>query len=283
MANYDANAIQVLEGLEPVRKRPGMYIGSTDERGLQHLITEIVDNSIDEALAGFCNHIVVKLNKDGSCSVEDNGRGIPTGIHQPEGISSVELVLTKLHAGGKFGGGGYTISGGLHGVGLSVVNALSEWLKVDVYQNGKVHHQEYKRGAPTGPLTVVDETSASNGKAVTNFIAGSKITIKFNAATAGKLKIKLVASSIKSQWGYLQAQTLGDSMKASFNGSNLDLTGKKVGTDWVQKTYDWSEVVLGEVDVVIGENTIVLEAIGQGGPNLDCLNLQSAEDLTITF
>ena len=171
MSNYDANAIQVLEGLEPVRKRPGMYIGSTDERGLQHLITEIVDNSVDEALAGFCNHIVVTLNKDGSCSVEDNGRGIPTGIHQPEGISSVELVLTKLHAGGKFGGGGYTISGGLHGVGLSVVNALSEWLIVDVYQNGKVHHQEYKRGAPTGPLTVVDETIST----------GTKVTFKPDA------------------------------------------------------------------------------------------------------
>lgn len=171
MANYDANAIQVLEGLEPVRKRPGMYIGSTDERGLQHLITEIVDNSIDEALAGFCNHIEVRLNKDGSCSVTDNGRGIPTGIHQPEGISSVELVLTKLHAGGKFGGGGYTISGGLHGVGLSVVNALSEWLVVDVYQNGKIHHQEYKRGAPTSPLTVVGETIGT----------GTKVTFKPDA------------------------------------------------------------------------------------------------------
>ncbi len=171
MVNYDANAIQVLEGLEPVRKRPGMYIGSTDERGLQHLITEIVDNSIDEALAGFCNHIEVRLNKDGSCSVTDNGRGIPTGIHQPEGISSVELVLTKLHAGGKFGGGGYTISGGLHGVGLSVVNALSEWLVVDVYQNGKIHHQEYKRGAPTGPLSVVGETIGT----------GTKVTFKPDA------------------------------------------------------------------------------------------------------
>ena len=171
MANYDANAIQVLEGLEPVRKRPGMYIGSTDERGLQHLITEIVDNSIDEALAGFCNHIEVRLNKDGSCSVTDNGRGIPTGIHQPEGISSVELVLTKLHAGGKFGGGGYTISGGLHGVGLSVVNALSEWLIVDVYQNGKIHHQEYKRGAPTGPLSVIGETIGT----------GTKVTFKPDA------------------------------------------------------------------------------------------------------
>ena len=148
-------------------------------------------------------------------------------------------------------------------------------------ENGTFERPEGKD--ETNCLTVVDEASASNGKAVTNFVAGSKITIKFNAAKAGKLKVKLVASSIKSQWGFLQAQTLNDSMKASFNGSDIDLTGKKVGSDWVQKTYDWSEVVLGEVDVVVGENTIVLEAIGQGGPNLDCLNLQSAEDLTITF
>ena len=157
--NYSEEQIQVLEGLEPVRKRPGMYIGSTCEKGLHHLAIEIVDNSIDEALAGYCTEIGVCINADGSLTVEDNGRGIPTGIIKSEGISAVEVVLTKLHAGGKFGGGGYKISGGLHGVGLSVVNALSEWLKVEVFQNGNKYEQHYKRGIPQAPLAVVDKAS----------------------------------------------------------------------------------------------------------------------------
>ena len=165
-AAYGAEQIQVLEGLEPVRKRPGMYIGTTGPRGLHHLVYEVVDNAVDEALAGHCDQILAVLNDDGSCAVTDNGRGIPTDIHPRTGKSALETVLTVLHAGGKFGSGGYKVSGGLHGVGVSVVNALSEWVEVTVYRQDQVHTQRFERGAPIGILKSADGEKGRTGTSV---------------------------------------------------------------------------------------------------------------------
>ncbi len=181
--DYDSNSIQVLEGLTAVRKRPGMYIGDTYKRGLHHLIYEVVDNSIDEAMAGFCSRIIVCLNSDGSVTVTDNGRGIPVDIHPKYNMPAVQVVMTKLHAGGKFSADTYKVSGGLHGVGVSVVNALSEWLKVRVYKNQTIYEQNFERGNPKGELTKVGETSEI-GTSIT-FKPDSEIfeTTEFNYET----------------------------------------------------------------------------------------------------
>ena len=186
---YGAEQIQVLDGLEHIRKRPGMYISSTDERGLHHLVSEVVDNSIDEALAGYCTHVEVTVNADGSCTIEDNGRGIPTAIHPKAGVSTVEVVFTKVNAGGKFGGdSGYKVSSGLHGVGVKAVNALSEWLEAEVCQNGHVYKQVYNRGVPQRPLQVIGDTDKTGTKVT--FFPDAEIfeTITFKYET---LKVRL--------------------------------------------------------------------------------------------
>lgn len=215
--NYNADQIQVLEGLEPVRKRPGMYIGSTGPKGLHHLVYEVLDNSIDEALAGRCDKITVILHKDNIVSVLDNGYGIPVGIHPKMGIPALEVVMTKLHAGGKFGGEGYKISGGLHGVGVSVVNALSEWLEVEVYSDGKIHHQRYERGEKITKLTVTGQTKKTGTKVT--FRPDSEIfeTIEFEYSTLNQ-RIRELAFLNKGLEINFIDENSGENNKYKFDG-----------------------------------------------------------------
>ena len=173
---YSDSDIQVLEGLEAVRKRPGMYIGTTSERGLHHLVWEIVDNAVDEALAGYCDDIEVIIEKNNVISVKDDGRGMPTGRNEKTGLSTIETIFTVLHAGGKFGGGGYKVSGGLHGVGASVVNALSSWLEVKVYRDGNVYYQRFENGGhPVGELKIIDQCDKDRTGTTVTFAADPTI------------------------------------------------------------------------------------------------------------
>ena len=183
--HYDATDIQVLEGLEAVRRRPGMYIGSTDVRGLHHLVYEVVDNSIDEALAGACDRIEITIHKDNVVTVTDNGRGIPVDIHKPTGKPALEVVMTILHAGAKFGSGGYKVASGLHGVGVSAVNALSEWMEVEVKRDGKLYRQRYERGVPVTPVEAIGKVPAKETGTTTTFLADSEIvkTLKYKFET----------------------------------------------------------------------------------------------------
>ncbi|NVP17185.1 DNA topoisomerase (ATP-hydrolyzing) subunit B [Candidatus Gracilibacteria bacterium] len=231
--NYGAENIQVLEGLEPVRKRPGMYIGSTDERGLHHLVWEIVDNSIDEAMAGHCDTIKVTLGADGSCMVEDNGRGIPVEKHPQTGKSTLETILTVLHAGGKFGGGGYKVSGGLHGVGSSVVNALSTKLEAWVHRNGEIHYQSFSLGISDGDIKVVGKTKHT-GTIIKFYPDASifKITTEFDYKTI-KNRLRQQAYLTKGITLYLNDERTGERYKYYFEGgikSYVNFLNKKEDT-----------------------------------------------------
>ncbi len=215
--SYNAADIQVLEGLEAPRKRPGMYIGSTDIRGLHHLVYEIVDNSVDEAMAGVGNRITIKIEKDNKVTVSDNGRGIPPELHPKEGVSTLQVVMTKLHAGGKFGGGGYKVSSGLHGVGASVVNALSEWFRVETRRDGKVWAQEYRRGIPQGPVVEAGTSTASG--LTTTFLADNTIfsTLDYNHDTLVQ-RFREMAYLTKGLWLHFEDERVDREVNFFFEG-----------------------------------------------------------------
>lgn len=214
-ANYDATSIQVLEGLEAVRRRPGMYVGGTDIKALHHLVYEVVDNSIDEALAGSCDRISITIHDDSSVTVEDNGRGIPVDIHPEKKISALTVVMTVLHAGGKFGGGGYKVSGGLHGVGVSAVNALSEWCEVEVRRAGKVHFQRFERGFPQEPVKEI-------GK-VKDGISGTRTTFKFDT-TIFKDEIDYRFDTLVQRFREMAFVTRGVTIHLMDERSNREMT-----------------------------------------------------------
>lgn len=282
--NYGEDQIKVLEGLEPVRVRPGMYIGSTDERGLHHLVYEIIDNSIDEALSGYCDKISVVINHDGSVTVTDNGRGIPTGIKKEEGISAVELVLTKLHAGGKFGDGGYKISGGLHGVGLSVVNALSEWLTVEVKQNGHLYYQKYHRGIPDDRLKIIGD--ATDTGTIVSFYPDKEIfeTLNFNYATL-RHRLRELAFLNKGLTitfsDYRKSETEPEHDEFKFEGGIIEfvrLLNSMHETLFPDVLYFHSETETGEIEYALQYNDTYSETIHafanninteEGGTHLD--------------
>lgn len=283
-SNYGEEQIKVLEGLEPVRVRPGMYIGSTDERGLHHLVYEIIDNSIDEALSGYCDKISVVINHDGSVTVTDNGRGIPTGIKKEEGVSAVELVLTKLHAGGKFGDGGYKISGGLHGVGLSVVNALSEWLTVEVKQNGHLYYQKYHRGIPDDRLKIIGDADTTG--TIVSFYPDKEIfeTLNFNYATL-RHRLRELAFLNKgltiSFSDYRKSETEPEHDDFRFDGGIIEFVkslNSMHETLFPEVLYFHSETETGEIEYALQYNDTYSETIHafanninteEGGTHLD--------------
>ena len=247
---YGADQIQILEGLEAVRKRPGMYIGTTSSRGLHHLVYEIVDNAVDEALAGFCDTIEVTINKDNSVTVIDNGRGIPVGINHKAGVPAVEVVFTILHAGGKFGGGGYKVSGGLHGVGASVVNALSNWLEVEICQGGKIYKQRYEKGHACYPLKEIGTCPAEQTGTKVTFMPDETIFTETTVFEFDVLKIRLreMAFLTKGLRIVLKDERVEEKIEADNENSQINELLQRAEQDREEREEEDSEEVFKEAD-----------------------------------